>query len=41
MRIGSMDVKLLEVKERAINNPDGGVRITKTTVIISRGSSIS
>lgn len=29
----SMDMKLFEVKERTINNPDGTVRITKTTKV--------
>lgn len=33
----SMDLKLFEVKERIINNPDGSVRITKTTVVTGKG----
>ena len=33
----SMDLGLLEVKERTINNPDGSVRITRTTKVTGRG----
>lgn len=33
----SMDLKLFEVKERTINNPDGSVRITKTTKVTGKG----
>lgn len=33
----SMDLKLFEVKERTISNPDGSVRITKTTKVTGRG----
>lgn len=33
----SMELKLFEVKERTINNPDGSVRITKTTKVTGRG----
>lgn len=33
----SMDMKLFEVKERTINNPDGTVRITKTTKVTGKG----
>ena len=33
----SMDMGLLEVKERTINNPDGSVRITKTTKVTGKG----
>lgn len=33
----SMDLKLFEVKERTINNPDGSVRITKTTRVTGKG----
>ena len=33
----SMELKLFEVKERAINNPDGSVRITKTTKVTGKG----
>lgn len=33
----SMDVKLFEVKERSISNPDGSVRVTKTTKVTGKG----
>lgn len=33
----SMDMRLFEVKERTINNPDGTVRITKTTKVTGKG----
>ncbi len=33
----AMDMELFEVKERTINNPDGSVRITKTTKVTGRG----
>lgn len=33
----SMDMNLFEVKERTINNPDGTVRITKTTKVTGKG----
>ena len=33
----SMEMNLFEVKERIINNPDGSVRITKTTVVTGKG----
>lgn len=33
----AMDMKLFEVKERAINNPDGSVRITRTTKVTGKG----
>lgn len=33
----SMDMKLFEVKERTISNPDGSVRITKTTKVTGKG----
>ena len=33
----SMDLKLFEVRERTINNPDGSVRITKTTKVTGKG----
>lgn len=33
----SMDMKLFEVKERTINNPDDTVRITKTTKVTGKG----
>lgn len=33
----SMDMKLFEVKERSISNPDGSVRITRTTKVSGKG----
>ncbi len=33
----SMDMKLFEIKERTISNPDGSVRITKTTKVTGKG----
>lgn len=33
----SMDMGLLEVKETAITNPDGSVRVTKTTKVTGKG----
>lgn len=33
----SMELKLFEVKERTISNPDGSVRITKTTKVTGKG----
>lgn len=33
----AMDLGLFEVKERAINNPDGSVRITLTTKVTGKG----
>ena len=33
----SMEMMLFEVKERAINNPDGSTRVTKTTVVTGKG----
>lgn len=33
----SMEQKLFEVKERTISNPDGTVRITKTTKVTGKG----
>ena len=32
-----MEMKLFEVKERTVNNPDGSVRITRTTVVTGKG----
>ena len=32
-----MDLKLFEVKERTINNPDGSIRVTKTTKVTGKG----
>lgn len=33
----AMELKLFEVKERTISNPDGSVRITKTTKVTGKG----
>lgn len=33
----SMELKLFEIKERTINNPDGSVRITKTVLVTGKG----
>lgn len=33
----SMDLKLFEVKERTISNPDGSIRVTKTTKVTGKG----
>lgn len=33
----AMEMKLFEVKERAINNPDGSVKITRTTKVTGKG----
>lgn len=33
----SMDLGLFEIKERAINNPDGSVRVTKTVKVTGKG----
>lgn len=33
----SMQMGLFEIKERTINNPDGSVRITKTTLVTGKG----
>ncbi len=33
----SMELKLFEVKEHTINNPDGSIRITKTAVVTGKG----
>ena len=33
----SMELGLFEVKERTVNNPDGSVRITKTTKVTGKG----
>lgn len=35
----SMELKLFEVKERTVNNPDGSVHITKTTKVTGKGQS--
>ena len=33
----AMDMNLFEVKERTVNNPDGSVRITRTTKVTGKG----
>lgn len=33
----AMELKLFEVKERAIDNPDGSVRLTRTTKVTGKG----
>lgn len=33
----AMDLGLFEIKERAINNPDGSVRVTKTVKVTGKG----
>lgn len=33
----SMELKLFEVKERTVNNPDGSIRVTKTTKVTGKG----
>ena len=33
----SMEMELFEVKESTINNPDGSVRINKTTKVTGKG----
>lgn len=33
----SMELKLFEIKERTINNPDGSIRTTKTTKVTGKG----
>ena len=33
----AMDLGLFEVKERTINNPDGSIRVTKTTKVTGKG----
>lgn len=33
----SMELGLMEIKERTVNNPDGSIRITKTTKITGKG----
>ena len=35
----AMEMKLFEVKERTINNPDGSVRITRTPKVTGKGQS--
>lgn len=36
----AMDLELFEVKERTVNNPDGSIRITKTTKVTRKRSNI-
>ena len=33
----AMDLELFEIKERTLNNPDGSVRITRTTKVTGKG----
>lgn len=33
----AMELGLFEIKERTINNPDGSIRITRTTLVTGRG----
>jgi anti-repressor protein len=33
----SMDLGLFRIKERTINNPDGSVRLTRTTLVTGKG----
>ena len=33
----SMNLKVMEIKERTVNNADGSVRITKTPMITGKG----
>lgn len=33
----AMELELFEVKERTVNNPDGSIRITKTTKVTGKG----
>lgn len=33
----SMDLGLFEIKERALNNPDGSIRVTKTVKVTGKG----
>ena len=33
----SMEIKLFEIKERTVNNPDGSVRITRTALVTGKG----
>lgn len=32
-----MELKLFEVKETTINNPDGSIRVTKTVKVTGKG----
>ena len=33
----SMELKVMEVKERTVNNPDGSTRITRTPMVTGKG----
>lgn len=33
----SMDLGVMEIKERTVNNPDGSIRLTKTTKVTGKG----
>ena len=33
----SMELGLMQIKERSVNNPDGSVRITRTTKVTGKG----
>ena len=33
----SMNLGLFEIKERTINNPDGSIRLTRTTKVTGKG----
>lgn len=33
----AMDMKIFEIKKRTINNPDGSIRVTKTTKVTGKG----
>ncbi len=33
----SMEMKLFEIRERAVTNPDGSIRITKTVLVTGKG----
>ena len=33
----SLELKIIEIKERTINNPDGSIRITKTPKVTGKG----
>ena len=33
----SMEMKLFEIKERTVNNPDGSVRIIRTALVTGKG----
>lgn len=33
----AMDLELFEIKERTLSNPDGSVRVTRTTKVTGKG----